>query len=307
MRIADGDEVVVGRGDKALHGIRIVRLLLDGEKTGPLVAAIAGHRDESAEVLADGGNADRLPADVTVHIGPDHVLARDVAEGGRVAELLPRRGLIHAQGRHVRRTAGLEPRCAHGIGHVVRRVLVDDGTVPRVLERDLLRGLALHRNGLAHGGHREPLSVEAVLRGVGGIGLVDVEVLAVGAENGETPGADFVVADGDAGHGGLAATDHVPAGRHEMDEAPERRCGLCAMRIVGHQGQAREGESRAHHPIITADVATGLFSQRLVERVVARGKCAGASGIVPHGELEIGWLEPHRCAKRVVQLENRRR
>ena len=56
---------------------------------------------------------------------------------------------------------------------------------------------------------------------VGWVGLVDVEILAVGLEDRESPRTVVVVPDGYAGDDGLAATDDVPSGRVEVHEGAQ--------------------------------------------------------------------------------------
>src|SRR3954467_9364035 len=94
-------------------------------------------------------------------------------------------------------------------------VFVDNGTVARVLERRGHGRLPLHGDCFPHGAHRLPRPAILVLVRVRRIGAIDVEVLAVGGEDGESPRAVLVVADGDAGNHRLAATDDVPAWRLE--------------------------------------------------------------------------------------------
>ena len=200
VRIPERDQIVVRRHDESLGGIERVRLLGDREIAGPLVATIARHGDESAPVRANRRDADGLPADVSRAVCPHHVLARDEAEAARVTKLLPRRRLIHAQAREVGRRSRLEPGRAHRVRDVMRRVLVHHRSVPRVLELHRHAGRPLHRNRLAHDVHRFPAAAIPILMRVCGIGPVDVEILAVRREDGESPRAARVVPDRDARH-----------------------------------------------------------------------------------------------------------
>ena len=72
------------------------------DDTAPFEAPVAGNGHEPAEVLADRRDADGLPPDVSGAIGPDHVLAGDVARGAGRAEFLPGLGLVHPETRQIR-------------------------------------------------------------------------------------------------------------------------------------------------------------------------------------------------------------
>ena len=119
VRVVERNEIVVRGRDESFRRIERVRLLLDRQIARPLVAAVARHGDEPAPVRANRRDADRLPADVPELVGPDHVLAGDVAERARVAELFPRLRLVHAQAGEIRRAARLEPRRADGVRDVM--------------------------------------------------------------------------------------------------------------------------------------------------------------------------------------------
>jgi hypothetical protein len=57
--------------------------------------------------------------------------------------------------------------------------------------------------------HGLPSTRILILRRVSGVGVIDIEVFAVGAENGESPCARFIVADGHSRQRRLAASNHV--------------------------------------------------------------------------------------------------
>src|SRR2546429_73740 len=112
--------------------------------------------------------------------------------------------------------AGLEPRRPNGVGFVVFTVLVDDRTVTRVLQIDRLRSRALHGNRFPDDLHRLPMTLIAILQRIGRIGVVDVQVLHIAAEVGESPGAVGVVSDRYPRDGRLAAADDVPSRSDEV-------------------------------------------------------------------------------------------
>jgi hypothetical protein len=64
--------------------------------------------------------------------------------------------------------------------------------------------------------------------------LINVQILGVDLKDRQSPGAEFVVADGHAGQRGFTAADHVPAGSHQMRKVAQRRRLQHSMRIIGH-------------------------------------------------------------------------
>ncbi len=150
------------------------------------------------------------------HVGPHHVFRRDAAEAAGVAEFLPVLRLVHPQARQVRRAADLHPGRAQGVRLAVRLVLEEHRAVTRVLQLDRNGRFALDRDRVLEDPHVLPRVAIFVLVRVRGVGVVDVQVLAVGAENRQAPRAVFVVADRHAWQRRLAAADHVPAWADQM-------------------------------------------------------------------------------------------
>ena len=281
-----------------------MRLLENREIARPVVPAIARNRHESARVGTDGRNANRLPPDVSGNVGPDHVLAWNVAVATGIAEFFPRLCLVHAQRRHVRCAAGLEPRRAHRVRKVPNGVFVHDRAVPRVLERDVGGRLPLYSNPIADRAHRLPRALVLILRMVRRVGLVDVEVLTVGFKHGEPPRAVLVVPDRDAGDNRLATTDHVPAGRVQMHEVAERGRGDRPVRIVGHEGTPTQRVLPAHDPVVAADVAPLGPAYIRVRNGVEQSEVARVGCVTAEGDLDVGRLEAHGRAERVIQGED---
>ncbi len=211
-----------------------------------------------------------------VPAGPHHVLARDVGVVARLPELLPRLRLVHAQGGEIRRAADLHPRGANGVRQVTLLVLVDDGPVARVLELGRVgRCAPRHRDLLGDDRHGFPLAPVAVLVGIVRVGLVDVEVLTVGAEDREPPGPVLVVADGDAREARLASTDDVPPRPHQVDPVAEGGRALGTVGIVGHHRIAALRAAPVHHPVVRSDVllhVVGDGSRRLGGRRLQEGE-----------------------------------
>src|SRR5205823_506830 len=116
------------------------------------------------------------------------------------------------------------------------------------------RRLTLYRNRFPDDIHRLPAALILVLHRVCWVDVVDIEVFTIGAEGGESPGAELVVADGDAGYRWLAAADDVPAGRDQMDPVAQRRRLLVAMRVVHHERVTARGQLRTDDPVVAPDV-----------------------------------------------------
>jgi hypothetical protein len=187
-----------------------------------------------------------------------------------------------------------------------RRVLVDHGTVTRVVKRHRGGCLTLHGNGLRDGAHRLPGAAILVLRGIRRIGAIDVQILAVGAEDGEAPGAVLIVSDRDSRDHRLPAADDVPARRVEVHEVAQRGGGNGAMGIVRHRGATAERVLTIHDPVVAADVAALVPSQVFLRGRIDRGEPARRRAVAAVRDLDIGRLEAHRGAERLVQGEDRR-
>ncbi len=274
----------------------------DGEIAFPFVAAVAGNGDEPAPVRPQRGDAYGLVADVAGAVRPHHIFGGDAAVAARILELLPTVRLVDAQAGEVGSGAGLAPGGAHGIGLVVRLVLVDHRAMARVFQLDRHRRLSLDWDGFADDRHDFPYAAVAVLVGIGGVGVVNVEVFAVGAEDGEAPGAEIVVADGDARQRGLAAADDVPPGRDQVHPVAQRGRLLHAVRVVHHHGEAAGGEFPADDPVVAADVL--LPGAQIKRRGRGGARQLGCrSGIAVCGRQFIG-REVNGLAEGVVHRKN---
>ena len=234
VRVVARDQVVVRGREKAFARVHDVRLRGNRQIAIPLVTTVAGHGYEAAPVAANRSDADRLPANRPIPIGPDHVLAGDVGVIARLAELLPRRRLIHTQRSEVRRAPDLHPRGPHGVREVPVRVLEYDRAVARVFELRRVWRLPLHGDLLGDHCHRNPLAPIPVLVRVRRVRVVDVEILSVGREDRQSPRPVLVVPDGDARQARLSAADHVPPGADQMHPVAQGRCTLSAMGVVRH-------------------------------------------------------------------------
>ena len=202
--------------------------------------------------------------------------------------------LVHAQAGEVRRAAGLEPTGAQRVRLAVRAIFMEHGSVPRVFQLHRFGLAAFHRDRIGDDAHRFPRAAIAVLVRIGGVGVVDVEIFGVLAEDRQAPRAVLVVANRDAGQDRLAAADHVPPGRNEVHPIAQRRRGDHAMRIVGHDRERAERARAGHHPVVRSDVARlgveiewtcGVWRNRerwLVPSLLQRRAAATAEAVALH-------------------------
>src|SRR6202035_4474486 len=111
-------------------------------------------------------------------------------------------------GAEIGRGARLEPDRADGEGALVGLIDINDGPVPGEFQLDVAGPLASDLDALMHDPHRFPTVAIAVLIGIGGIELVDVEVFLVDVEDGQPEGDGAVVPDRDSRQRWLARADH---------------------------------------------------------------------------------------------------
>jgi hypothetical protein len=86
----------------------------------------------------------------------------------------------------------------------------------------------------------------------GGIDLVDVDILLIGAEDRLAEGGMAVVAHGHAGRRGFARADHVEAGRSQMHNVTQARDRMVAMGVAGEDRPSRGAAARRDDPIVGA-------------------------------------------------------
>ena len=129
-------------------------------------------------------------------------------------------------------------------------IFVDDWPVPRELEFGRHGGPPLHGNRLADDRHRLPCACISVARGIGRVGLVDVQILLVDREDREAPRPVLVVPDRYARQRGLTRPDHIPARGDKVNPVAEGWQLDRPMRVVGHDRGPREGTLRRDHPVV---------------------------------------------------------
>src|SRR5262249_894298 len=155
----------------------------------PFVAAgVAGYGQQSVPTAANRGEPGGDPADVAVHVGEDHVLRRALPRRERLRELAGALGPGQRPAAEIGRAPGFGANPTQGERTVPPDVFVDYRPVSREpqFQLDRLR-LAAHHDLFADDRHSFPFVPDLVPRRVLGVGLLDIEVCLVGADNRETP------------------------------------------------------------------------------------------------------------------------
>ena len=266
VRIVRRGDALVGGGDPAARRVGLARRLVGRDPAGPVVARVpARRRHQAAEVvfwLAHGNAAGRDEADVAATVGDHHVLhrrherPRGVDEGGH------RGGVLHHPGRAHRVAVGVERGPAHGqrvagliarAQHVGRAAGVrDHRPVARAPPGHGDVGTALDLDDLSAGLERRPAVGGAVAAGVGGIDLLQVEVLDVGSGVGEAPGDVLVLPQHHHRQARQRCPSHFQAGGLEAREVPQRGRAELEVRVVGQQRPAGAGVRPGDDPVVGA-------------------------------------------------------
>ncbi len=87
---------------------------------------------------------------------------------------------------------------------------------------------------------------------IGGVELLDVQVLLVEPEYREAPGDVLVVPQGNPRQAWFARADDVPAGSDEMHHVAEGWQADNAVRIIGKQRFAGAGAHSGDRPIVAS-------------------------------------------------------
>ncbi len=137
---------------------------------------------------------------------------------------------------------------------------------------------AAYANDFVIDGERMPLRIVALV--VVALHLLDIEVLNVGIERGESPGDVLVVACDDVGETSERDAGRVIAGGAQIGHVPD--VGHCErkMHIVREQRLSAGGVAASNHPVVRAGNA--VVAGRLAER-----RAEGAN-IVVRGETRLG-------------------
>ena len=142
---------------------------------------------------------------------------------------------------------------------------------------DLLRRAAFHGNDLANDAKRLPTILVLVLRGIGRVQLIDVEVLLVDIEDGEAKGDGSVVPKRDSGQRRFARADHVEARCGEVHQVAKARRRIRPVRVVCKNRATGRRFRRSNHPAIAA-----LGKRLLIESRDRLRTCRDLEHILAH-------------------------
>ena len=270
----DGEGVVVGGdagvgcGEDAVGWIEGLGELVEGDVAGPVLGGVEGVDGDGAdgtgldEAAAEGDFADGVVADVALVVGVDDVLggAAEGGEGGEEAGPVGGGVDVEEGGGDVgwgRRwsSGGRGLRCSEGrmpemMGVVMLPCwVVGTSRMTSLLPRTWMIS-CLMEDGVpgAVGGF--------VFGGVAGAaGVLDVDVLHVGAEVGEAPGDVVVVADddeGDAGKGDAGDVEVPVGGGFEVGLVPDAGDAVGEVHVVREERLAGGGVGAGDDPVVGA-------------------------------------------------------
>jgi hypothetical protein len=238
---------------KPSRGLRVRGSWGGVEEAGPLVRCRCGRgRGRVRSSFCGWASAGDGEADVAGGVGVEEVFGGGFEAGGGSEKLGP--GLGAGQGERAEIAGGArfgaDP--AQDVGAAAGGIDSDDGSVDGVAALDGFGAAAFDFHGVALDGHPFPDAGVEVIVEVGGAELFDVEILLVGAGNGEAETDGFVVAEGDAGQGGFACADSIDAGGDEVDGAAEAGDLEGAVGVAGEEGFAGGGAFAGDDPVVGA-------------------------------------------------------
>ena len=131
--------------------------------------------------------------------------------------------------------------------------VVDDGAVAgnQYVQVDIFTAVDL--DGLVDYLHILPLALKLILARVIRVDFLDVEVLDIGADVGNTPGNVLVVADDDTGHPGKGEAHHVHFRGVQPHFIPDGGHLNAEVGVVCQQGHPGVGMFAADDPVVAAD------------------------------------------------------
>ena len=314
---------LVGRGDPAPGALDarpsadtvILRGLLIRQPALPVVARVPARRRRHAPNVV-GGIAQRhtacgLEADVALVVRSHHALH------GRVVVRQPRKELIHALG-----LVGLEAR-QHGLVVIVQRApaqrdhifaqvqhlgvrllnVAQHGAMARAAQLQQQVGLALDADGFVAHGELGPSVGRAVLRGIGGVDLLQIQVLHIGAGVGEAPGDLVGTAQhhkGQARQGGAygingaqgCAVRRLARRGLQARKVPDGGGRQAQVRVVGQQRLAAHGAGARNHPVVATLALVGAC---VAGQFVGPGQHASAD-LPGQRTFAVGWRHSSRCS-----------
>ena len=225
-----------------------------GSKAAPLVLACAGNREPARPTRSarrrQGG---RLPGDVAVDIAANQVLRRRLPVHRGIEELTAVRAPGPAEGRQIRRGAGLVQRRSQRVRAVARRVLVEDRAVPAELQLDDARRApltAISSRTIRSGSHA-PFHLHLVRDWRDSPPRRTRRADRCRRSSGPSARRSLCPMR-DAEERRLARADDVPARRVQVDDVAQRRIVDFAVRIVGDDRLAGRRHPAAHDPVVAA-------------------------------------------------------
>ena len=258
QRVVAVDQPVVGVAEDAALGVEEARV--GGIGRHPLPAVFrdpAGRGDAPLALVFDQAPrhvADHLHADPVARGDGQHLRGRHEMPP-RVHRRLDRVGAHDLQKRAQRGVfiRQRSPRHRHhmalrGDGAEIPVIAGDDRAVFRIAQGDRDRRAIGHLDDRAAGFERGPAVRGAVLFGVVGVHLFDMQVDIVHVGRGDAPADRLVAARQDAGHAGDGAADDAAGLKLQPCEIPDRRRGQAQMRIVGQKGGPGGRAGRRRRP-----------------------------------------------------------
>ena len=266
--VAVGRDAGVGRGEDAAGGIECLGHLVEGDVAGPLLRGVERVDGDGAdgaglgEASADGDLAYGVVADVALIVGVDEVLCGAAKCGEGSVEAGPVGGGVDGvEGWGDVRRVVEGPAKGEGTLFWGKRpermgVMASPCCVARTSSFDIFAAanvddLLLVEDGLPDAVGGFVLGVRAAAAGV-----LDVEVLHVGAEIGKAPGEVGVVADDDEGDAGQGDSRDVElAGRRgglEVGFVPDAGHAVREVHVIGEERLAGCGVDAGDGPVVRA-------------------------------------------------------
>ena len=164
-------------------------------------------------------------------------------------------------------------------------------------------GLALDADGFVAHRERSPSVGRAVLRGVGGVDLLQIQVLHIGAGVGEAPGDLVGTAQhhkGQARQGGAygingaqgCAVRRLARRGLQARKVPDGGGRQAQVRVVGQQRLAAHGAGARNHPVVAALALVGAC---VAGQFVGPGQHASAD-LPGQRTFAVGWRHCSRCS-----------
>ena len=241
---------LVGGGDEALLRVDDKGQGAVIEEAIPFETAIARHRGQAFPVGAIRHEAGGCPGDIARLVGIEKIDRRRAPAAGRGAEIGQIAGMHHLQAGHVGRRPGREPDAAHGDRAGFFGIAPDHRAMAGEFAKPRLVGITLDRESLGAAFHRLKAIAIAITRGIGRVGLVDIDILLIGSEDRQAETRLAIMAHAEAWYGRFACADAVKPRRGEMDDIAQRGQGMGAMRVTGQDWRPRLRATAMYGPVV---------------------------------------------------------